>query len=238
MRQTRNLFAAGAIALVAGVFSACGGGSGAAGAANNIPTDGALGEVPQVVAQYVPELKKIREVIFNEASEEEKDKAREEWNALDKEWQEKVNTALSTIGDKEIPIEAAEGVNIRPDTNLKLAKGQKLKGIDITVNFETEATITDDIKMGDWPNYKMVAYDTEGKPLGVKRGVIQMDPSAKYQNGCYVKDTKMTIIFWAGNISDNPEGWAKLAKVVIMDKTSDAYKQAEEEVKATKEAAK
>ena len=236
MKQTRNLLVAGAIALVAGVFSACGGGSGTS--SSSIPSDGVLGEVPQVVAKYVPELEKIREVIFSNASGEEKDKAREEWNALDKEWQEKANAALNTIGDKEIPIEVTEGINIRPNSNLKLANGQKLKGIDVTINFETEAVITDDIKMDDWPNYKMVAYDTDGKPLGVKRGVIQMDPKATYKNNCYLKDTKMTITFWAGNISDNPEGWARLAKVVIMDKTSEAYKQAEEQVKAAKEAAK
>ena len=37
MKQTRHLLVAGAIALVAGVFSACGGGS---GSSSNVPTDG------------------------------------------------------------------------------------------------------------------------------------------------------------------------------------------------------
>ncbi|MBQ7419919.1 MAG: hypothetical protein IJV17_04160 [Prevotella sp.] len=237
MKQTRNLLVAGAIALVAGVFSACGGGS---GAGSNIPTDGILGEVPQVVAKYVPELEKIREVIFSNASGEEKDKARAEFDALDKEWKEKVNAALNNIGDKEIPIEAAEGVNIRPDANLKLVKGRKLGGLEVTVNFETEASLTDFVKIEDF-KYEMVAYDAEGNPLGVKRGVIQLDPDAikdMFKINGYNKDSKMTITFWAGHIEENPEGWAKLAKVVIMDERSDAYKQAEEQVKANKETAK
>lgn len=236
MKQTRNLLLTGAIALVASVFSACGGGS---GAGSNIPTDGVLGEVPQVVAKYVPELEKIREVIFGGASGEEKDKAREEWNALDKEWQEQANAALNTIGSKEIPIEVAEGINIRPSANLKLKEGQKIKGIDVTVNFVTEGVTTDAISLDAWPNYKMVAYDTEGNPLGVKRGVIQLDPSAPWSTkDGYARDSKMTITFWAGNIAKNPEGWAKLARVVIMDKTSEAYKKAEEQVKAAEAAAK
>lgn len=235
MRQTRNLLVAGAIALVAGVFSACGGGS---GAGSNIPTDGILGEVPQVVAKYVPELEKIREVIFSNTSGEEKDKAREQWDAMDKEWQEKVNDALAAIGEKEVPIEAAEGINIRPDANLKLKKDQKLKSLDVTVNFETEASTTDFISIDDFPNYKLVAYDADGNPLVAKRGgVIQLDPDATkdmLKNNGYHKDSKMTITFWAGNIAENPAGWAKLAKVVIMDKTSEAYKQAEEQIEAAK----
>ena len=46
------------------------------------------------------------------------------------------------------------------------------------------------------------------------------------------------ITFWASDIAENPAAWAKLAKVVIMDSTTEAYKKAEEQVKAAKEAAK
>ncbi|MBQ9230407.1 MAG: hypothetical protein IJ190_04400 [Prevotella sp.] len=59
-----------------------------------------------------------------------------------------------------------------------------------------------------------------------------------FKNNGYNKDSKMTITFWAGNIAENPEGWAKLAKVVVMDQNTDAFKQAEQQVKAAKEAAK
>lgn len=55
MKQTRHLLVVGAIALVAGVFSACGGGSGAGSAeaeAASLPIDGILGEYPKAVAEY------------------------------------------------------------------------------------------------------------------------------------------------------------------------------------------
>ena len=52
MKQTRNLLLTGAMALVAGVFSACGGGNSAEAEAAAMPTDGILGELPKVVAEY------------------------------------------------------------------------------------------------------------------------------------------------------------------------------------------
>ena len=58
------------------------------------------------------------------------------------------------------------------------------------------------------------------------------------KNNGYKKDSNVEITFWASDIAENPVAWAKLAKVVIMDSTTEAYKKAEEQVKAAKEAAK
>ena len=236
MKQTRNLMLTGAIALVAGVFSACGGGSGA-----NIPTDGILGEVPSIVATYIPELEQIRSVIFSDASDSDKEKAHKEWEEKNNEWKDKANEALAALKDKEVPIEAAEGVKVQPEGALKLKDGQKLGDFNVSVNFECSAKLTDFVSIDDYPKYKLVAFDSEGNALGVKRGVLSLAADASsnvFKDGGYKKDSGVEITFWAGNIAENPAGWAKLAKVVIMDSTSEAYKQAEEQVKAAKDAAK
>ena len=54
MKKARNLMAIGAMALVAGMFSACGGGgsNSAEAEAAALPTDGILGELPKVVAEF------------------------------------------------------------------------------------------------------------------------------------------------------------------------------------------
>ena len=54
MKTTRNLWLMGAMALVAGVFSACGGSSSnsAEAEAAALSTDGILGELPKVVAEF------------------------------------------------------------------------------------------------------------------------------------------------------------------------------------------
>lgn len=236
MKQTSNLFAAGAIALVAGVFSACGGGSGA-----NIPTDGLLGEVPSITATYVPELEQIRSVIFSDASDSKREKAHDEWEEKNNEWKTKVNEAVAALKDKEVPIEAAEGVKIQPTGNLKLQDNQKINSLKVSVNFVCPGKLADFVTIDEYPNYKLVAFDTEGNAIGVKRGVMSLDAEGlndSMKNNGYKKDSNVEITFWAGDIAENPAAWAKLAKVVIMDSTTEAYKKAEEQVKAAKEAAK
>ncbi len=87
MKQTRHLLVAGAIALVAGVFSACGGGS---GAGSNIPTDGPFGEIPSVAAKYLPEINQLQEQRWKSSSAENREEIAKKEDALKAKWDEAI----------------------------------------------------------------------------------------------------------------------------------------------------
>ncbi len=88
-----------------------------------------------------------------------------------------------------------------------------------------------------------MAFDRDGNALSVTCGNVFMgkDSDIDWKANAYKEGAKSNTMFYTsspkGNIWKNPAGWAKLAKVVIMDQKTDAYKQAEEQIKAAKEAA-
>ncbi len=154
MKLTRNLFAAGAITLVAGVFSSCGGGSGA-----NIPTDGLLGEVPSVAAKYLPEINELQEKRWHSASEENREEIAKKEDALKAEWSEAIKAAPSIEG-VEIPLEVAADVPIRPDGNLKITL-VLIEDDDVTIKAETTAAYTAETPCTE--GFRMVAYDSDAQ---------------------------------------------------------------------------
>ena len=79
--------------------------------------------------------------------------------------------------------------------------------------------------------YGSVAYDSDGQAIETGRGI-------SFHN-YPIAEGKQFDFSWAISVKgSNAAQWAKLAKIVIMDKESEAYKQAEEQIKAAKEAAK
>jgi hypothetical protein len=239
MKLTSNLFAAGAIALVAGVFSACGGGSGA-----NIPTDGLLGEVPSVAAKYLPEINELQEKRWHSASEENREEIARKEDALKAEWSEAIKAAPSIEG-VEIPLEVAADVPIRPDGNLKITL-VTIKDDDVTIKAETTAAYTAETPCTE--DFRMVAYDSDGKAILHRGGSVCSgipDSEINWKSGgnaSYKVGAKGKVIFTTssqkGTIWKDAEAWAKLAKVVIMNVKSDAFKKVDEQIKAAEEAAK
>ena len=77
MKTTRNLWLMGVMALVAIVFAACGGGSSSAESeAASLPTDGILGELPKVVAEYEA-AEAAASAKYDELKKSDPDKAKE-----------------------------------------------------------------------------------------------------------------------------------------------------------------
>ena len=242
MKQTRNLLLTGAIALVAGVFSACGGGS---GAGSNVPTDGVLGEVPAVAAKYLPEINELQEKRWHSSSEENREEIAKKEDALKAEWNEAIK-AVPSLEGVEIPLEAAEGLPVRPEGNLKIML-VTIKDDDVSIKAESTVVITAEPPCPATGYYRLVAFDSDGKPLILNggsacSGISDKDTNWKGVDASYKEGAKGKTMFVTstskGTIWKNPEGWAKLAKVVIMDAKSDAYKQLEEQVKAAEAAAK
>lgn len=242
MKQTRNLLLTGAIALMAGVFSACGGGS---GAGSNVPTDGVLGEVPAVAAKYLPEINELQEKRWHSSSEENREEIAKKEDALKAEWNEAIK-AVPSLEGVEIPLEAAEGMPLRPEGNLKITL-VTIKDDDVSIKAETTAVFTAETPCTDTNHYQLVAFDSDGNALllnggSATHGISDNDTNWKGLNASYKEGAKAKTMFVTstskGTIWKNPEGWAKLAKVVMMNKNSEAYKKAEEQVKAAEATAK
>ena len=229
MKQTRNLLLTGAMALVAGVFSACGGGNSAEAEAAAMPTDGILGELPKVVAEYEA-AETAASAKYDEMKKSNPDKAREFWteyinqgNAT-KFKKETLPAAGKTLEGKEIPTEVAE------ELPLKLEK-------NFTLNDKRDATTTalltaDANQQTPVMNYTPVAFDADGNAIATGR-------STNWQSLYPIKEGKQMSFRLFISVSDyDAARWARLQKIVIMDNKSDAYKQAEEQIKANKDAFK
>lgn len=229
MKQTRNLLLTGAIALVAGVFSACGGGNSAEAEAAAMPTDGILGELPKVVAEYEA-AETAASAKYDEMKKSNPDKAREFWTEYinqgntTKFKKETLPAVEKTLEGKEIPTEVAE------ELPLKLEK-------NFTLNDKRDATTTalltaDANQQTPVMNYTPVAFDADGNAIATGR-------STNWQSLYPIKEGKQMSFRLFISVSDyDAARWARLQKIVIMDNKSNAYKQAEEQIKANKDAFK
>ena len=230
MKQTRNLLLTGAIALVAGVFSACGGGSNSAEAeAAALPTDGILGELPKVVAEYEA-AEAAASAKYDKLKKSDPDKAREFWteyidqgNTL-KFKKETLPAVEKTLEGKEIPTEVAEGLPLKLEKNFSLNDKREAS---------TSALLTADAnQQTPVMNYTPVAFDADGN-------AIATGSSTNWQSLYPIKEGKQMSFRVFIRVSDyDAARWARLQKIVIMDDKSEAFKQAEEQIKANKDAFK
>ena len=230
------LFAMGAIALMAAASSACSGNSSsnnpeaaAEAAASSLPTDGILGELPKVVAEFEAS-EAAADSKYKELKESAPEKANEFWKEYlaqgnrTKFKKETMPALEKTLEGKEIPTEVAEGLPIILDKNFTLdAKRNALT----TSAFIAEATNQTPIM-----SYTSVAYDSDGNPFYIGK------KSISFSNYPIAAGKTFTSEFFVSVSDYDAANWAKLAKIVIMDKESEAFKQAEEQVKALKDAFK
>jgi len=230
MKQTRHLLVAGAIALMAGVFSACGGGSGAGSAeaeAASLPIDGILGEYPKAVAEYEA-AEAAASAKYDELKKTNPEKASQFWSDYlnqgntTKFKKETIPAIEKALEGKEIPTEVAEGLPLRLDKSLTLDNSRHAR---TSGKFTVGAT-----KDTKYSNFVPVAFDTEGKAIAFGDGIRVKDFIAG-------EGKEFTVDYFISIKKHDAAGWAKLAKIVIMDKTNETFKQAEEQIKAAKEAA-
>lgn len=232
MKKARNLMAIGAMALVAGMFSACGGGgsNSAEAEAAALPTDGILGELPKVVAEF-----EAAEAAVDAKYEELKKDDPEKAKAFLKEYMSQGNrtkfkketlpAAGKALEGKEISTEIAEGLPLKLEKNFTLNDAREAS---------TTALLTADAnQQTPFMNYQSVAYDSDGNAIATGRGC------SNWQSLYPIKEGKQAHFGFFISINDyDAARWARLQKIVIMDKTSEAYKQAEDQIKANKDAFK
>ena len=228
----KNFLILGAAALMAGLtFSACGGSdnsNGGSDAASNIPTDGILGELPKAVADFAA-AEAAASAKYEELKQSDPDKASEFWsdylsqgNAT-KFKKETIPAIEKTLEGKEIPTELAEGIPAKIEKNFTLDDKR-----NASASFVFTAGATNDTPV---LLYTAVAYDSDGNAIDTSSG-------ANFSDYPIAEGKSFTASFFISPDDYNAAQWAKLAKIVIMDKQSDAYKQAEEQIKANKKAFK
>lgn len=231
MKTTRILGLMGATALMAVVFAACGGGSSNANAeAASLPTDGILGELPKVVAEY--EATEVAATTkYEELKQSDPEKAREFWKDYvsqgntTKFKKETLPAVEKTLDGKEIPTEVAEGVPLSLQKGFTLNdKRDAYASCVFTAGVDNKTPVM---------NYAVVAYDADGNAINTVKGVSNFASIYPIKEG-----KEVNFRFFISVNGYDAALWARLAKMVIMDSTTDAFKQAEEQIKANKEAFK
>ena len=243
MKITRNLFVVGALALTMSVFfSACGDSSNSSsgGSSSDIPIDGVMGELPALNAQWTAEAEEMLTKIEAETNDDKRSKLNQELDEWDKARKAKVEEVRKAMEGKEIPTEVQDGIPVQLEGNLKFAKTQGVPGYKmkngVNIKVETTCKLTADLAdMTNIANYKCVAYDADGKVIYLGNGfgtfeyIIDESLSIKENDKMRGKANakyKVNIMIFCGKAD-----FSRLAKIVIMDKTSEAYKQLEAQAK-------
>ncbi|MBQ5378453.1 MAG: hypothetical protein IIU48_08035 [Prevotella sp.] len=239
--MTRKFFAVGMVALVAAAFSACGGGSNSGEkATDEISTDGVLGELPKVTAYYAETLSDLRDKIFSgQVTEEEGKKALADFDALREEQKAKLLLTKDALDGKEIPVEVADDLPLKMDGNLKI-EGKNQHG---SINAKGTGEFLPSINFNKTRDIVIVPIDTEGKCIEARgkggtfthaetHGALNYKQGEKFELTAFITPGAHTVKKCAADM----KRWSKLAKYVVMDKNSDAYKQLKEQLEAEKNA--
>ena len=131
-KAIKNYFALAAmIAFAALCMTSCGGGSSSSESeAEQIPTDGLLGDLPMLTAKYCNKIVDLRNKLFSEGLTEDEAKAvKAEFDETEKERDAQLLVSRQGIHGKEIPVEVQEGVGISINGNLKI--DSEKKGVSI-----------------------------------------------------------------------------------------------------------
>ena len=206
------------IAFAAVGITSCGG-SGSADEADEIPVDGLLGDVPMLTAKYCNKIVDLRNQLFSAGlTEEEAKKINEEFKKTQEERDAKLLLAREAL--KKIECEGKGSINA-------VGNGELQK----------------DFSNDDILNRAIVPIDTDGKAIDKGYGLwYAEDGETSLSNR--KKGTKFVVKAFVsvGQFSANKKNtnemkrWAKLAKYVIMDKSSDEYKKLMDQLEADKKA--
>ena len=224
------------IAFAAVGITSCGG-SGSADEADEIPVDGLLGDVPMLTAKYCNKIVDLRNQLFSAGlTEEEAKKINEEFKKTQEERDAKLLLAREALKGKEIPVEVQEGYGVSVNGTLKIECEGK-GSINAVGNGELQKDFSND----DILNRAIVPIDTDGKAIDKGYGSWEKKDNTSFD---WKKGTKFVVkaSVSVGQFSANKKNtnemkrWAKLAKFIIMDKSSDEYKKLMEQLEADKKA--
>ena len=224
------------IAFAAVGITSCGG-SGSADEADEIPVDGLLGDVPMLTAKYCNKIVDLRNQLFSAGlTEEEAKKINEEFKKTQEERDAKLLLAREALKGKEIPVEVQNGYGVSIDGALKIECEGK-GSINAVGNGELQKDFSND----DILNRAIVPIDTDGKAIDKGYGSWEKKDNTSFD---WKKGTKFVVkaSVSVGQFSANKKNtnemkrWAKLAKYVIMDKSSDEYKKLMDQLEADKKA--
>ena len=175
-----------------------------------------VGELPKAVFDF--------ETAEAEASAQYEEMKKSDPEKALKFWQDYVNQGNATkfkketlpalskaLEGKEIPGEVAEGLPITLEKNFTLNANREAS----TTGVFTAGASNETMVM----NYYPVAFDADDNAIDVGRNIGFIDYPIK-------EGKKFSIGYYISVKAENAAKWARLAKIVIMDKTSDAYKQA------------
>ena len=224
------------IAFAAVGITSCGG-SGSADEADEIPVDGLLADVPMLTAKYCNKIVDLRNQLFSAGlTEEEAKKINEEFKKTQEERDAKLLLAREALKGKEIPVEVQNGYGVSIDGALKIECEGK-GSINAVGNGELQKDFSND----DILNRAIVPIDTDGKAIDKGYGSWEKKDNTSFD---WKKGTKFVVkaSVSVGQFSANKKNtnemkrWAKLAKYVIMDKSSDEYKKLMDQLEADKKA--
>jgi hypothetical protein len=238
MKKISALMAVMAFAVLG--LTSCGGEKGGESEANDIPTDGLLGELPMLTAKYCNKIVDLREKIFSgQLTEKEMQEARAEFDETEKERDAKILLARQALNGTQVPVEVQEGLPIKVDGTLTIES--EGKGSIFAVG---KGVFQKDFTYDEVPTTCIVPIDTDGKAIKTGRGGLWYAEDGKTslmnrKNGTkFVINANVSVGSTSANKRNTSEmkRCAKLAKFVIMNSTTDAYKKLEEQLEADKKA--
>ena len=131
------------IVLTGTAFTNCNGSGNSSDSDSSVATDGPLGEVPLLIAQYWG----------TEASAEGFQSLSDQTDAI--------KAAVEEVKDREITLEIAEGIPVKANSNLRISECKP--PIEVTCYADAE-------KSNQLPGYAFIVYDTDGGVISAERG--------------------------------------------------------------------
>ncbi len=221
----------GCMAVCCAMFVGCDNGGG-------IATDGPFGKLPQIFDTGYQKAMELREKGFSLTNTEEAGKMAEELLALKDQIDKDVEAEKAVLQDKELTTEVAEGIPFKLEGQAKIVKVADLDRVDLECAGElTEGGDLSKADEFDYTKLVVVAYDKEGKPIHAG-GSFKYDVSTYKAKGtwAYEAGVKGKMEYAARLENYNYKQWANFGKLVVMSKSSEAYKQAVEQLKNAEKA--
>lgn len=218
MKKKRHFLLAGALVIAAGIVTSCSDGkSEIIKAAEELPTDGYLGEMPKTIAvyeayDYDTDLK-IVELAKKEKTEEIA-ALREAQHARKDAYGKKMRSLWDSLKVAEIPVVAAEGLPLQ-FTYYKFTGGSSGAGEGVSQTADKIAGLIG------------FAYDTDGNVIDK----VSISPKDSYEYKFTVGGTFNYSVYPSFD-AFSANGYARLAKIVIMDQDNEEAKKLKEEISA------
>ena len=227
MNKTLQFLLTGAMALAACVLVSCGGSKdGVEPQDSGLRTDGVLGELPKLTADWYAYHRAYNNYSNNllqkgatEKEAEEFQKKREEHKAAEKQYNERRKEIIASFVGKEFPIEAAEGLPLKFDGGVARVSDKSTTQIKVVYSGEFTADKASPWRDGGF-GYVPVAMSADGKPLHCGGGEwLRVADMTGAKAGTRFECTYNVVV-----ADNNAERMVDFAKIVIVDNTTEQGK--------------